>query len=214
MIQLYGSILCPYTQRVRALLLDLGIEFENREVDLGDRDPEFLVLTPTGRVPLLIDGKIKLWESAVIADYLAETHGFEHAYDADAATRARERLAMTSWDRHVLPIHARALRDPTSFDADAHKRLDAHMTEFERTLRRTGERVGNLLSYHCAPFWVRMDWMRDHSPVPEAIAAHADARAWLDASAAMDAIRRTLPDRELAVRRGLEQLADEPEWTR
>ena len=70
MITLFSAAACPFAQRTRALLEEVGASFKHREVDLDDRDPELLKLSPTGKVPFLVDGEVTLFESAVINDYL------------------------------------------------------------------------------------------------------------------------------------------------
>lgn len=66
----------PDTRAVRSawLLYEMGLEFEIERFTLGDpamRAPEFLAVSPNGRVPVLEDGETRLFESAAIAEYLA-----------------------------------------------------------------------------------------------------------------------------------------------
>lgn len=62
---------------VHWLLIELGIEHELRQLDFDKREqksPEYLAITPAGRVPtLLIDGQV-LTESAAIAMHLADLY--------------------------------------------------------------------------------------------------------------------------------------------
>lgn len=67
---------CPGTRSMRTLwlLTELGIPFELRSYpfDKTLRSPQFLVLSPAGRVPALeIDGGV-MFESGAIAEYLCE----------------------------------------------------------------------------------------------------------------------------------------------
>jgi len=57
-------------------------------VDHGSHD-SFRAFSPTGRVPLLIDGDIKVWDSLAIVDYVAETHPQVWPADRVARTFAR-----------------------------------------------------------------------------------------------------------------------------
>ena len=71
----------PNTRAVRSawLMYELGVEFElARFSKIGDpamRAPEFLEISPNGRVPVLEDGEVRIFESAAIAEYLVARHG-------------------------------------------------------------------------------------------------------------------------------------------
>ncbi len=70
----------PNTRAVRSawLMFELGIEFEIERFKLGDpamRAPEFLAVSPNGRVPVLDDGDVRIFESAAIAEYLVARYG-------------------------------------------------------------------------------------------------------------------------------------------
>jgi glutathione S-transferase len=47
--------------------------------------------TPTGKVPLLVDGDLAIWDTLAIAEYLAEQFPERHLWPADRAARARAR---------------------------------------------------------------------------------------------------------------------------
>ena len=82
--------LCPYVQRAAIALLEKGVEFERRDVDLADKPDWFRAISPLGKTPvLLVDGR-PLFESAIIADYLDETRP-PRLHPEDAFERARHR---------------------------------------------------------------------------------------------------------------------------
>ena len=73
-MKLYDFPFSPNCRKVRAVAYELGIAFEAVPVDLltgGSRTPAFLALNPNGRVPVLEDGDLILWESTAIMRYLA-----------------------------------------------------------------------------------------------------------------------------------------------
>jgi glutathione S-transferase len=79
----------PNPQKVRFALNELGLECETVPVDLvkrEQRNPKFLALNPYGRVPVLVDGDLNLWESHAILAYLGEKTG--RLWPATAAGRA------------------------------------------------------------------------------------------------------------------------------
>jgi glutathione S-transferase len=68
----------PNPQKVKFALLELGLECEIVPVDLiksEQRQPEFLALNPFGRVPVLTDGDLTLWDSHAILAYLGDKSG-------------------------------------------------------------------------------------------------------------------------------------------
>ena len=68
----------PNPQKIRFALNELGVDCETVPVDLVKRErrlPEFLALNPYGRVPVLVDGELTLWESHAILAYLGEKTG-------------------------------------------------------------------------------------------------------------------------------------------
>jgi glutathione S-transferase len=73
-MQLYDFAYSPNSSKVRAVAYELGIPLEVVDIDLlkgKQRAPEFLALNPNGRVPVLVDGDLVLWESTAIMRYLA-----------------------------------------------------------------------------------------------------------------------------------------------
>jgi glutathione S-transferase len=68
----------PNPQKVRFALLELGLDCEIVAVDLSkgeQRKPEFLALNPCGRLPVLTDEELTLWESHAILNYLGDKTG-------------------------------------------------------------------------------------------------------------------------------------------
>jgi glutathione S-transferase len=59
-------------RRVNATIQHLGIDAEIAEMDMaGLKKPEFLAINPNGKVPTLVDGDFKLWESRSMMQYVA-----------------------------------------------------------------------------------------------------------------------------------------------
>jgi len=102
----------PNPQKVRFALLELGLDCEIVPVDLtkGEhRNREFLALNPYGRVPVLIDGDLTLWESHAILAYLGEKAG--KMWPTSAAGRADALRWLFFLSGHVTPPAAELARN-------------------------------------------------------------------------------------------------------
>ena len=71
---------CPRTRAFRAawMLEEVGRSYERIPIDVRDEaaraDPEFRAASPMGKVPALVDGDVKLWDSGAICLYLADAY--------------------------------------------------------------------------------------------------------------------------------------------
>ena len=74
MITLYG-IQSQHVARVRAALIQKGLDFQHVSVNLGNKSEEFQKLTPVGKIPVLedSDGTI-VFDSTHIVDYLDDRY--------------------------------------------------------------------------------------------------------------------------------------------
>jgi glutathione S-transferase len=83
------------------MLREIGAEFELRLVDRGQnaqKSHEYLKLNPSGRIPVLIDGDLILFETAAVALHLADK--FPEA-DLAPAVGTAERAEFYKWIIHL-----------------------------------------------------------------------------------------------------------------
>jgi glutathione S-transferase len=76
MLKLYGGVRSR-ASIVRWYLEELQTPYEFVCLDMGAGEhlqPDFLAINPIGKVPAIVDGDVKLWESGAILLYLAEKH--------------------------------------------------------------------------------------------------------------------------------------------
>jgi glutathione S-transferase len=102
----------PNPQKVHFAMLELGLDCEIVPVDLtkGEhRKPEFLVLNPNGRVPVLRDGDLTLWESHAILAYLGDKTG--RMWPTTAAGRADVLRWLFFLSAHITPPAADLARN-------------------------------------------------------------------------------------------------------
>lgn len=97
------------------LLRHLGLPFSERlfELDSAEFASEVPKISPTGRVPALIHGELRIWESLAICEYASELAG-GRGWPADAARRAEARAIAAEMHagfpalRSACPMNARA----------------------------------------------------------------------------------------------------------
>lgn len=90
---LISHALCPYVQRAAIVLMEKGLSFERRNIDLANKPDWFLDLSPLGKTPVLqVEGEA-IFESAVICEYLEDT-ALPRLHPADALQRAKHRAWM------------------------------------------------------------------------------------------------------------------------
>ncbi|BAZ38657.1 glutathione S-transferase N-terminal domain protein [Calothrix sp. NIES-4101] len=75
-LKLYGGVKTR-TPMVQWYLEELGIAYDYISLNISAGEnlkPEYLVINPMGKVPAILDGNLKLWESGAILLYLAEKY--------------------------------------------------------------------------------------------------------------------------------------------
>ena len=75
------------------LMTHAGIPFEEKVIalDLPSTAGELRAVSPSGKVPVLIDGELKLWESIAICEHLAEQFPEKALWPKDPSARAMAR---------------------------------------------------------------------------------------------------------------------------
>lgn len=176
-----------------ALLLALaGADWEPIWVDFfngGSKTPDYLAINAMGEAPVLIHGELKLSQSGVILDYLAQRFT---DYGPRSEAERREILRWTLWDNHKLTSYTATLRFLRTF-VPAEKR-DAAVIGFFDTRARGALKV---LDIHLADrAWIAADRITtaDLSAIgylyfPDEIgidlAAYPNVDRWRDAIAAL-----------------------------
>lgn len=101
MLTLYQRTDCPFCWKVRIALAELGFEYQIVEVVFAQKHPDVSRLSPTGSVPVLVDGALAIWESGVILEYLNGRYGPGKLFPGEPAEQARIRLLHAYSDKLV-----------------------------------------------------------------------------------------------------------------
>lgn len=140
MIRLYDYQDCPFCQKVRVVLGEKDLEFERIHVDLRKSEqkaPEFLKLNPYGKVPVLIDEDVVVYDSTVINEYLDEEYPNPPLMPEDSAGRARVRLLEDFCDNSFTPPAGLVLAEVHKPDAERDgERIRKYQGEVGRVLAR------------------------------------------------------------------------------
>jgi glutathione S-transferase len=105
MLKLCGFRISNYHNKVRIVLLEKGIAFEEDETCAPSQNAEYLERSPMGKAPFLeLDGGRRLSESAVICEYLEDTYPQKPLLPRDPFERAkvRELLAHLELDLELV----------------------------------------------------------------------------------------------------------------
>ena len=91
MLRVLGRATSSNVQLVMWAVAEMGIPCERLDVGgaFGGNDtPDFLAKNPNGRVPVIEDGDVTMFESQAIMRYLAAKHREERLWSSDPVTRA------------------------------------------------------------------------------------------------------------------------------
>lgn len=87
-MKLYYNPMSTNGRLAHVTAVHLGSQLETHVVEMAKGEhkaPEYLAINPNGKVPALVDGDFKLWESNAIAAYLADTSGDRGFFPEGAA---------------------------------------------------------------------------------------------------------------------------------
>ena len=146
MIRLYDYPDCVFAQKVRVVLAEKELEYERVFVDLRAKEqqkPEFLKLNPYGKVPVLVDEDLVVYDSTIINEYLEDEYPHPALMPADSAGRARVRLMEDFCDNSFLPSAGFVMTELAKPEAEQDaERLHRYRNELARGLARLEMQFG------------------------------------------------------------------------
>jgi len=182
-----------WSMRPWVLMKQAGIPFDEVLIRFDSFAPdsafktELARLSPTGRVPLLVDEGLAVWDTLAIAEYLAEKFPQKQLWPADPRARARARsicaemhagfgALRSAFGMNIeasLPhIGEQVLREQPAVRAD----LDRLVQMWSELLQQHGGPLlfggFSIADAYFAPVVMRMKTF--HLPVPPQVAAYAE----------------------------------------
>lgn len=91
-----------WSLRPWVLMRTLDIDFNEKLTPFGNSAEDFIVFSPTAKVPCLVDGDLTVWDSLSIAEYLAEEHSGVWAQARHARAWSRSAAAEMHSGFHAL----------------------------------------------------------------------------------------------------------------
>ena len=126
------------------LLRERGVPFEEHRIPFaGSWREEVRRLSPSGRVPVLFDDDLTIWDSLAICEYVAELHG---GWPADRQQRARARAIAAEMHsgfaalRQELPqnLRVRGRAPADAFGAQCRAEIARIEASWSECLRESG----------------------------------------------------------------------------
>ena len=89
MLKLIGASASPFVRKVRVALAEKGIAYEHDPIVPFGQPPEYLKISPLGKIPALLDDGKPLSDSSIIVAYLERKHPEPALYPSDPYEFAR-----------------------------------------------------------------------------------------------------------------------------
>ncbi|NUP13722.1 MAG: glutathione S-transferase family protein [Polyangiaceae bacterium] len=202
-MRLYIHPMSANARRATMAALQLGTPIELVTVDLAkgaQRQPEFLKMNPSGKVPVLDDDGFYLTESHAIMQYLAEKTPKQTVYPTETRARAdvnrwlfwnahhfMPAVSILNWENLVKPFLGLGAADPVEVKrgeklvSDCAKVLDEHLA---------GKQWVSQDRLTLADLAISTDLMvADQAKLP--IAEYKNVHAWLGRVKELDVWKRT-----------------------
>lgn len=167
-MELITNPVCPFCQRATIVLREKHIDFTTTYIDILQPLPEwFTAISPLGKVPVLRIGDQVLFESAVINEYLDETHP-PSMHPKDPILRAQNR----AWIEYAGQLNGLFVQMLWAADEPEMQKMRQSLNE---KLRYLAGKINPapffngtdfcLIDAAYAPLFLRMQLIEQHSPL-------------------------------------------------
>ena len=195
-MEVYSSPICPFVQRVNAVLEAKRVRYEVEYVDLMNLPDWFLEISPNAEVPVLLtDNNVALFESFAICEYLEETYP-PKLHPDDPEKRALHR----AWARQAVTqylVQCSTQRSPTK------EILQERTADFVRLFAKVekvlgdgpffqGERL-SMVDTAWIPILHRCDLIKSHTGF-DFLRGYPKVIKWQQALLNAEALKQSVPD--------------------
>ena len=159
MMNLYSGTTCPFSHRCRIVLFEKGMDFQVIDVDLFSKADEMAAINPHGRVPVLAERDLVLFEPNIINEYIDERFPHPQLMPPDPIMRARARQLLITMEREVFS-HIEALEKNLKTADKARQAIRDRLTEMAPVFVKQKHMLGedfSMLDVAIAPLLWRLD---------------------------------------------------------
>jgi len=120
-VLLHSFFITPNNRKVEAFIKHFDLDVDIHQVNFRERENQsetFLAMNPMGKVPVLVDGDLNLWESNAVLTYLATVCPATNALPTDPKGRADVDRWLHWQSCHLMPAMG-ALKTADEKDVDA-----------------------------------------------------------------------------------------------
>ncbi len=161
MMRLYSGTTCPYSHRCRIVLFEKGMDFEVIDVDLMNKSEDVAAINPYGKVPVLVERDLVLYEANIINEYIDERFPHPQLMPPDPVMRGRARLFLHRFEQELYS-QVDLIEHGVAKSADkARAVIRDSLTQFAQILTKQKFLLGDefsMLDVAIAPLLWRLDY--------------------------------------------------------
>ena len=208
-IRLFSARACPFAHRTRLVLSHKQVPFELVEIDLKNKPVWFdSRVSAYGKVPALEHGEVRLWESAVVNEYLDEVFPKPALLPTAAAQRAIARIYVDFANTRFAPAFGKLLRaSAASEQSSARTELLEALTHLEQGFAEHGAKgpfffgaEPSLVDYAVYPWFERWAGITHYRGLA-ITAEHTRILRFIEAARELPAVREHLNPPDYYVQR-------------
>src|SRR3989338_722579 len=163
MMRLYSGTTCPYSPRCRIVLFEKGMDFEVIDVDLMNKSEDVAAINPYGKVPVLVERDLVLYEANIINEYIDERFPHPQLMPPDPVMRGRARLFLNRFEQELYS-QVDLIEHGVAKSADkARAVIRDSLTQFAQILTKQKFLLGDefsMLDVAIAPLLWRLGFLR------------------------------------------------------
>jgi glutathione S-transferase len=100
---LYLLHTCPFGHRAAMVIREKNLHAELRFFESGKRPPELEAVGPRAKSPTIFDGETRVYDSAVVLEYLEERYPAPALMPKEASKRAEVRMLIARYNDEIGP---------------------------------------------------------------------------------------------------------------